>query len=259
MSRTWSWIAIAVVIGLGGVARAQIVNVQAAMAKPPEHDGQGGQVEGKITWREGNNPLFDIGGAGAFLIRRANLIGLVLARGEYGTSRGVLLTKKTFEHIRIRSLLDDHWRWEWFAQHEYDQFRRLSLRAVTGTGPAFQFFGSKEVEVLGGIAYIYEDERLNRRSGTIDAGLHSTAHRISAYVTGHQDLSSTAAIVETVYAQPRIDDPGDLRLLGELSVQSKLTSRVALKDSFNVAYDRTPPAGVKRYDTSLEAAVIVTF
>ncbi len=240
-------------------AHAQIVNVQAALAKPPEHDGQGGQVEGKISWLEGNNPLFDIGGSGAFLIRRSNLIGLAVARGEYGTSRGVLLTKKTFEHIRLRSLLEGGWRWEWFAQHEFDQFRRLSLRAVTGTGPAYQFFGSKEVEVLGGIAYIYEDERLDARSGTIDAGKHSVAHRVSAYVTGHQDLSKTASIVETVYAQPRIDAPSDIRILGELSVQTKLTSRIALKDTFNVAYDASPPDGVRTYDTLLEVSVIVTF
>ena len=253
---------IVVLFGLGLGAReaqAQIVNVQAAMSKPPEHDGQAGQVEGKISWREGNNPLFDLGGSGALLIRRANLIGLVVARGEYGTSAGVLLTKKTFEHARVRSLLDGGWRWEWFVQHEYDQFRRLSLRAVTGTGPAYQFFGNKDLEVLGGIAYIYEDERLDQRAGTIDAGKQSVAHRVSAYITGHQDLSTTASIVETVYAQPRIDAPSDIRILGELSVQTKLTSRVALKDSFNVAYDGTPPDGVKSYDTSLEVSVIVTF
>lgn len=257
-----NWWLILVIFTLAGIARpahAQIVNVQAALSKPPDHDGQSGQVEGKITWREGNNPLFDLGGSGAFLIRRSNLIGLVVARGEYGTSNGVLLTKKTFEHVRIRSLLDGGWRWEVFAQHEYDQFRRLSLRAVTGTGPAYQFFSSKDFEVLGGIAYIYEDEQLDQRAGTIDAGKHSVAHRASAYITGHQDLSSTAAVVETVYAQPRLDAPSDIRILGELSVQSKLTSRIALKDSFNVAYDRTPPDGIKTYDTSLEASVIVTF
>ncbi|HEX4422957.1 MAG TPA: DUF481 domain-containing protein [Kofleriaceae bacterium] len=264
MSRSWLVIAVAIVLSLAlalgpGVAQAQIVNVQAALAKPPEHDDQAGQVEGKITWREGNNPLFDLGGAGSLVVRRSNVLGLIVVRGEYGTSAGTLLTKKTFEHIRIRSLLDGGWRWEVFAQHEYDQFRRLSLRAVTGTGPAYQLVDTKPIVVLAGAAYIYEDERLDTRAGTIDAGVHSVAHRISAYVTGHESVGAGAAIIETVYAQPRIDDPGDIRILGELSVQSKLSSRIALKDSFNVAYDRTPPDRVKPYDTALEASVIVTF
>jgi uncharacterized protein DUF481 len=257
MSRVW--LVFAVISLAATAAQAQIVNVQGALAKPPDQDGVGGQVEGKITWREGNNPLFDLGGSGNVLVRRGDLVGLALARGEYGTSRGLTLAKKSFEHVRIRARLDCRWRWEVFAQHEYDQFRRLSLRALVGTGPALQIVDTRDVAVLTGAAYLYEDERLDTRPGTLDAGARSTAHRVSAYVTGHEDLSTGVAIVETVYAQPRIDHPGDLRILGELAVQTKLSSRIALKDSFNVAYDRTPPDRILRYDTSLEISVIVTF
>lgn len=78
-------------------------------------------------------------------------------------------------------------------------------------------------------------------------------------VIGVATATAPHATVETVYIQPRLDDPGDVRVLGELAVQSKLSSRVALKDSFNVAYDRTPPDGVKRYDTALEVSLIATF
>jgi len=257
MARVWLVIA---VIGLAtGVARAQIVNVQGALAKAPDKDNVGGQVELKVNWREGNNPLLDIGGAGNILVRRGRVLGLVLARGEYGTSRGLTLTKKSFEHVRTRVELDCRWRWEVFAQHEYDQFRRLSLRALAGTGPAFQIVDAAPVAVLAGAAYLYEYERLDTRPGTLDAGARSTAHRASVYVTGHENLGSGVVIVETAYAQPRLDHPGDVRVLGELAVQSKLSSRIALKDSLTIAYDRTPPAGIKRYDTQLEVSVLVTF
>jgi hypothetical protein len=40
---------------------------------------------------------------------------------------------------------------------------------------------------------------------------------------------------------------------------TKLSSQIALKDSFTVVYDDTPPDGIKRYDTALELAVLVTF
>lgn len=240
-------------------AHAQIVNVQDALAKPPPHDGQTGQLEGKLSWREGNNPIFDIGGSGNLLIKRGDFLGLALVRGEYGTSAGVLLTKKTFEHVRVRYKLEGPWLWEAFAQAELDQFRRLNLRAITGLGIGAQLLDTKPIGILASVAYMYEDERLDTRAGTIDAGLHSTAHRISAYVTGHENLSTGATIVETVYAQPRIDDPGDIRIYGELSLQSKLTSRIALKDSVNIAYDATPPDGVKTYDTSVEASLIFSF
>jgi hypothetical protein len=254
-----SCLVIAVIGFCAAPARAQIVNVQGALAKPPASDDVTGQVELKLNWREGNNPLFDVGGAGSVVGRRGAVLGLVLARGEYGTSRGLTLARKTFEHARTRIELDTRWRWEAFAQHEYDQFRRLSLRALGGTGPALQILDDKAIALLAGAAYLYEYERLDTRPGAIDAGLRATAHRGSVYLTGHEEPGAGVLIVETVYAQPRLDRPGDLRVLGELSVQSKLASRVALKDSFTVAYDRTPPDGVQRYDTQLEVAVVVTF
>jgi hypothetical protein len=253
------WIVIAVIGLATSSAHAQIVNVQGALAKPPATDDTTGQVEVKLNWREGNNPLFDVGGAGSVLVRRGAVLGLLLARGEYGTSRGLILTKKSFEHARTRIALDSRWRWEAFAQHEYDQFRRLSLRALAGTGPALQILDTKAIALLAGAAYLYEYERLDRRPGTIDAGARSTAHRASVFLTGHEDASATAAVIETVYVQPRLDDPGDVRVLGELALQSKLSTHFALKNSFTVAYDRTPPDGVKRYDTALEVSLIATF
>ena len=260
MSRAWLVITVISVIAVAPcVAQAQIVNVQGALAKAPDQDGTSGQVELKVNWREGNNPLLDIGGAGTVLVRRGRVLGLVLARGEYGTGRGLTLTKKSFEHVRTRITLDCRWRWEVFAQHEYDQFRRLSLRALAGTGPALQIVNDKAVAMLAGAAYLYEYERLDTRPGTLDAGARTTAHRGSLYVTGHEQPGAGVDILETIYVQPRLDHPSDVRVLGELSVQSKLSSRIALKDSLTVAYDRTPPAGIKRYDTQLEVAVLVTF
>jgi len=253
------WLVIAVIGLATGVARAQIVNVQGALAKAPDKDALTGQVELKVNWREGNNPLLDIGGAGTVLLRRGSILGLVLARGEYGTSRSLTLAKKSFEHLRTRIEIDCRWRWEAFVQHEYDQFRRLSLRALAGTGPAFQIVDTKPVTALAGAAYLFEYERLDTRPGTIDAGERTTAHRASLYVTGHENLGAGVEVVETVYAQPRLNEPGDVRVLGELAVVSKLSSWIALKDSFTVAYDRTPPDGIKQYDTQLEISVLATF
>jgi hypothetical protein len=260
MPRVWLVIAvISLTFATVTTARAQIVNVQGALAKAPAQDGVVGQVELKLNWREGNNPLFDVGGAGNIVVRRGPLLGLALARGEYGTSRGLTLTRKSFEHVRLRAELDCRWRWEAFAQHEYDQFRRLSLRALVGTGPAFQIIDDKTMALLAGAAYLYEYEQLDTRLGTLDAGARSNAHRTSIYLTGHEELGAGATIVETVYAQPRLDDPRDLRLLGELAVQTRLSSRLAIRNSLNVAYDRTPPDRVKRYDTALEVALLAAF
>lgn len=241
------------------LASAQIVNVQGQLAKPPEKNGVTGQVELKLDWREGNNQLISVGLAASTLWKHDKLLLLGLARGDYGESRGLTLAKKTFEHVRARYTIDCRWKWEAFLQHEYDAFRRLSVRGVAGTGPALQLANTDDVAVLTGVAYLFEYERLDEREGVSDAGRRDVSHRASAYVTGTELLGEGVSIVQTIYVQPRLDDPGDLRLLGELSVTSKLSKHVALTDGFTVTYDRSPPEGIKRYDTALGIRLLVTF
>jgi hypothetical protein len=246
--------------GLGRRADAQIVNVQGLLAKPPAQDGITGQAELKLDWRTGNNPFFDIGGSASVLLRRGRLLALALARGEYGNAgEGVAIARKSFEHLRARYTIDCRWRWEAFLQHEYDQFRRLSVRAIAGTGPALQLINEDRVALLAGVAYMFEAEQLDERPDTTDAGERTLAHRASVYVTGTEKLGAGVSIAQTVYVQPRLDDPGDVRVLGELSLTTQLSKRIALTDGFVVAYDRTPPEGIRRYDTQLKLGLLVTF
>jgi hypothetical protein len=240
-------------------AGAQIVNVQGQLAKAPEADGVTGQLELKLDWRQGNTSVFDIGASGAVIVRHGRLLALALARGEYGESRDVTFTRKSFEHLRARYTIDCRWRWEVFVQHEYDAFRRLSVRGVAGTGPALQIVQRPSIAILAGAAYLFELERLDTRPGTIDAGERSVAHRSSLYVTGIERIGEQVSVLETVYVQPRLDDFDDIRLLGELTLTSKLAKHVALTNGLTVAYDRTPPDGVERYDMQLKVAVLVTF
>ena len=255
--RSW-WIAIWLVL-LPRLTAAQIVNVQGALAKPPEHDGTTAQLELKIDWREGNNSLFDVGGSGTVLVKRGKLLALAIARGEYGRGAGTTFKQKSFEHVRARYTLDRRWRWEAFAQHESDRFRRLTVRGVVGTGPALQLVRDDHVNLHAGLAYMLEIERFDDRDGTTDAGARFRQHRASFYLTGTQKISETVEVVETVYVQPRIDEPSDVRLLGEISITTKLSKHIALTDGFTVAYDRTPPEGIKRFDTQLRVALLITF
>jgi hypothetical protein len=253
------WV-IALLILLGSTeAHAQIVNVQGQLAKAPEKDGVVGQIEAKIDWREGNNPLFQIGGVAAVLIHEGKFLALALAKGEYGQSRGVVLSKKSFEHVRVRYTLDCRWKWEAFAQHEFDRFRRLSVRAIAGTGPVLQIVHDKNFALMAGASYMFEFEQLDEREGTIDAGDQTIFHRASFYLTGVERVGEHVSIVETIYAQPRLGDPGDIRVLTEVSVTTKLSKRIALTDALTVAYDRTPPDGIRRFDTQLTLGLLIQF
>jgi hypothetical protein len=249
--------AFALVLGTRG-ASAQIVNVQGALATPPEDDGVTGKLELKVDWRTGNNSLVDLGGGGSLLAKRGDLLVLLVARGGYGTSRGLTLTKRSFEHLRFRYAVDCRWRWEAFAQHEYDAFRRIVIRGLVGSGPAFQLVESTAATVLLGAAYMFELEELDSRDGTSDAGERSVFHRASFYVTGTHKLGEGVSITETIYVQPRLTHPSDVRVFAEIAVTSKLSKRLALSDALIFAYDRTPPDEIERLDTQLVVSLILT-
>jgi hypothetical protein len=246
------------VLATPAVANAQIVNVQNALAKPPEHDGVIGQLEAKLDWREGNNPLLDVGATASAIAKRGRMLGLAIARAEYGRGRDDTFKRRTFEHLRLRVTLDCRWKWEAFGQHELDRFRRLAVRALTGTGPALQVLVTQPVSILAGAAYMFEYERLDGRSGTLDAGNRTVFHRASVYLTGTERIGETAAVTQTFYVQPRLAEPGDLRLFGELSITTKISKHFALTDAFIVSYDSRPPDGIRRYDTQLRVALLLT-
>jgi len=250
---------VVLVLLLASSAHAQIVNVQGALVNVPE--GVSGTAEVKFDWREGNNALFDLNGTGTLRIKQGRVLGLVLARGGYGESRGFVLTRKSFEHARTRIRIDCRWRWEAFVQHEFDQFKRLTFRAIAGTGPAFQIFETSDHEfgLLAGVAYLFNYERLDTRAGTIDAGKTLNEHRASFYLTGKQQLSSHVTLIETIYAQPRLDAFSDLRMLGEFTVQTKLHKNIALTNGITVAYDGAPPDAIRTYDTELKVGVLITW
>jgi len=72
----------------------------------------------------------------------------------------------------------------------------------------------------------------------IDAGERTTAHRALRYVTGHENLGAGVEIVEAIYAQPRLDEPGDVWVLGELAMISTiLISSITNIDSPYIAPD----------------------
>jgi hypothetical protein len=82
----------------------------------------------------------------------------------------------------VRVFRGPRWRWEAFAQHEYDAFRRLLARGLVGTGPALQLVDRPAVAALLGAAAMLELERLDRREGVADAGRRDVSGRASFYL-----------------------------------------------------------------------------
>jgi len=65
--------------------------------------------------------------------------------------------------------------------------------------------------------------------------------------------------VNTVYVQPRLGEPDDLRVLEEAALKVGVAGPVSLKVSVTVRYDGAPPVGVKPLDTDLSNRLVWDF
>jgi hypothetical protein len=238
-------------------AHAGIVNVQSVLATEAE-EGLSGSITAGVDWRTGTIRLLGLSAAPVARYRAGDHLLIGIVRGEYRTFGDSKVVARTFEHLRYRYRLVPRVTAEVFAQHEYDEFRRIELRALAGAGPKFDLVHRPRTNLAWGLAYMLEHRRL-RDDDQPDAGARRTQHRASSYLTGSYQVKDDLQLVETFYAQPVLTDPGDIRLLSESQLVVKLTDQLALTTSFVLAYDRRPPAGVKRLDTALTHTVGYSF
>jgi hypothetical protein len=251
-------VTLALASGLAAPAHAQIVNVQGSLAKEPEPGWTASTTVG-VDWQTGNVELVRLAGAASAVYKCGPWLGLGLVRAEYAEGAGVKLSEKTFEHLRGRRSLSPRLLWEGFLQHEYDAFRRLSVRAVAGSGPAVRIISRPRGSLSAGVAYMLELEQRSELAMAADSGLREWHHRLSSYLTGSLQLGDQVTAAQTAYVQPRLDTTDDLQLLSETSVESKLGARLSLVNSLVVAYDGDPPETVDSLSTALKISIAVTF
>ena len=249
-------------------ARADIVNVQSALATEADQ-GLSGSVTGAADWRQGNSERLTLGLSPVARYRSGKHLIIGLLRGELFRAGDGEFDRKIFEHLRYRYFFGDRLLGEVFAQHEFNEVRRLSLRALVGFGPKYQLVDSDRVQVGVGVAYMLEYEKL-QDDWVIDSDSSegdAVNHRISSYLTCSYELDKDRLqLVQTLYAQPAATSPDDIRLLSESHVVVKVTKSIALTTSFVLAIDSKPPVDttgmepdVETYDTTLKTSLTYSF
>jgi hypothetical protein len=255
----WVCAAVLAVAIASSRAEAQIVNVQSILGEDVR-EGFSFAIDASVDWRTGNVDLLLVSGAATIRYKRACDFVFLIVKGDYGRAGNPSnrFLARTFEHLRYRRALSPWLTVEAFGQHESDQFRRITLRALAGVGPRFALLDGSRLRVAAGLAYMIEHQRI-RDDDLPDAADATIEHRVSTYLVAAVAANDQVKIVETIYAQPRVDAPGDLRVLSELSLLSRLSTRLTLKTAFVVAYDASPPLSIEELDTTLQTALSASF
>ena len=251
--------AIAGVMGETAEADAQIINVLSQITQRDE-DGLGGSLSGSISWQAGNTKVTDVKAGAALAARAASHAGYVIAQGQYAEQgeEGEVFIRRSFEHLRYRYRLLLWLELEAFTQHEFDEFRRLRLRAVVGSGPRFTWHPDASTSVIVGIAPMAEYEVLADVAPGEEGG--TWRYRLSSYLNLATAIDERLSFVATAFVQPRFDDfQRDLRVLTRAGLVIKLNAALAVDVSYNMTHDGRPPAGVKKTDQQLSTSLSLTF
>jgi hypothetical protein len=190
----------------------------------------------------------------------------VLAYGSaaLGRASGEEVANEGYGHLRYTRM---HWLrvgGELFAQAQYDQFRLLQRRLLTGGGARVVFVNGDVVVGWFGTGYMVEFERRNiAPENQPPAGpdpVNMTNHRWANYATVLVTLRpDLLKLVSTAYAQPRWDAFSDVQVLGEAHLVVMLRANLSVTTDFALRFDSRPPRTVEPLDLRVGNGLSLTF
>lgn len=246
-------------------AEATIVNVQ-SLAGAAVEQGFTGKIAASGSLTTGNVLLLLASGTGTAFYRQGDHVFMLTGRANFGrkgtgtwfVDADEPFRENIFEHLRYRHLIDERWSAEAFVQHEYDRWRRLRVRGLAGVGARLDALSSDRGQLAFGLAYMAQvEELLEPQVGDL-RGLY-LEHRASSYVSASRKLNDHVALAGTLYVQPNLLAPSDVRGLLDLTFQISLTTSLALTVGYSIAFDTAPPVAVRGLDTNSSVGVAWSF
>lgn len=237
---------------------AGFVNVE-SMRWYAGEDGFHPVLEFGATIREGNTEAMDLSGAGTIGYRHRDHLAFLLGSVDYGKTGGTNYLNKRTAHLRYNLEFSRRFTWEAFLQYQYDEFRLLTFRGLSGTGLRYLPPTGGLLQTACGLAWMLEREEYDPGPGMEDAAESVLDHRISSYIVVKLGITEVAALENILYLQPRVDRPEDFKVSEEGSLRISLSENVALGISIAFFYDTEPPVSVKKTDLTLKNSLDIHF
>lgn len=236
-----------------------------------EKPGLGASADLSITYRSGNVDLLLVGTSvraqWARLATKTSstaqdeLEDLVYFVGDLsiGVRSDERFKNAGFGHVRWTHMWRSMFGTEVFAQTQYNEFIRLQQRYLLGAGGRLELLEGANGEVVIGTGYMLEFEQNDVPEDGPDAR-EVLAHRWTSYLSLKGYLSDpNVSIVNTVYAQPRLTDMGDYRVLDEAELSVQITERLSLVAGLYLRFDSQPVADVDKLDVTMQNKLRIVF
>lgn len=258
---------------LAGASASAQVNAE-QLSRSPFKDGAAGFVQAGVALARGNVEWVNVGGAAYGQWQKlfepevgapkdalpwVNHRVYATANGRFAENANGAFISNAYIHARWTGMWHRRVGSDIFAQYQYNDFIRLSRRALGGLGARFEFVHLKELLIYAGSAYMLEYEKIQFVEDT-DDDPETLVHRWTNYLTIRAEVFDGQLLLQnTVYVQPRFDDFGDFRILNTFDLIVKVQKFLAFGTTVSYLHDSRPPTGIKKDDLTLTTNIRVSF
>lgn len=172
----------------------------------------------------------------------------------YGTSNGIRTDDDTFFHGRFVHNHRQTWSEEAFAQYERDPFAALMHRALVGVGIRHQNLFSGDSRWYQGVGIFHEEvqEKDSQREYS------DQLTRLNLY--SHLQWQLEHSLLQTtLYVQPSVDNPDDVRSLWQIAFSVPVASQAEVKWQWQSRWDTRPPEGTEYHNHQTHLKLVLRF
>ena len=231
-------------------AYGQIVNIENRRIYE-DTSGWSGSVDGGFSAVQNDKPLYSYSLRPRIQYKNRKHYYLLLGDLAYTRGQKTTYANSGMTHFRYAyRLWNSPWKWESYAQVQYNQLLNQKLRTLAGTGLRWKFFDNKKYRGFAGSSFFYEYEILQTDHVTNDGV------RWSNYLAWFIDPGKGWSFNGTTYYQPLLSNFNrDFRISGQYQMLFHIYKRIDIKLEYSFYYDSRPPADVRNFVFSTLAGV----
>lgn len=210
-----------------------------------------------VALKRGNTRLLDISASGVV----GTLVGRHWPRlifgGSYLSNDSRSILDDEFVQLRYSYILSPRTRTFHFLQLQRNQTLLLERRVLVGAGIRRALVDGEDVSLSIGLGLMGQWERLDAERLEPGDRRSEDSLRMADLAVFSRTFRSGARILDVLYVQPNLSDPGDNRILNDLGVSVPLTGALSVVTSLEWRRDTRPPAELAKDDVTLHASVSV--
>lgn len=235
------------------LAEAQILNAE-SLRKVTDTSGWSGSATINFALARNVNELISLGSDLHVQYKTPKHLVLLKSQVVFRKLNDEDFSNYSINHLRYNYTLGRRWKWEAFAQAQYNRVNLIDLRALVGTGPRFNLTLNEDYKFYLGTLVMYEYEEVADGVTPFQRDF-----RFSTYLSFSLYPTENISIISTTYYQPLAVDWSDHRVSSETTFVIKIFKNLNFNLTYLFVYDELPAIGIPNSQYRLSSGLTYTF